>query len=260
MMPLKHNPYIPLFHLTNTFQGLAFFLPPTFLPSYLLSLHPTHGFVKSSLLLCLNSVSQACGQIAMGHISDCASIHVPPAISTLVTGITAFGLWGAVTGKGNGLGFASLCVFAMLWGFFATSYSVLWTKIARGLATSHHSSQHSSTTQHYCSLPSDLEGETRNVMGWDEGGDVDEAQALHLYALFSLERGIAAGLVGPLSALLLSSFNGEEREAVIGEYGLHKYKGVIIFTGTCLLLSSLGGLAWFFDQVNGRKRVVKLVK
>ncbi|KAF2488968.1 MFS general substrate transporter, partial [Lophium mytilinum] len=193
------NPLTYVFGFSIALQGLAFPLPPTFLPSYAtaLALPASSG----DLLLSLNSLAQVTGQILLGHFSDNVSTHLPHSISSLITGLAVLLLWGPARGIG------SLAAFAALWGAFAGSYSVSWTKIAARMA----------------------EGE-------DEGRRA--AATMTLYAWFSFERGVADILAGPISALLLGS------EVRVGEFGVGKWKRVVGFCGGVLLMSSVGGLGW----------------
>lgn len=203
------NPLTYVFGFSILLQGLAFPLPPTFLPSYarVLALPPSSG----DMLLAVNSLAQVTGQILLGHFSDTLSTHIPHAVASLVSGLAVLTLWGPATGVG------SLVAFATLWGAFSGSYSVSWTKIAAGMS---------------------------------EGEDDTAGATMMLYAWFSFERGVADILAGPISSILLGN------EVDLGTYGLGKWKGVIVFSGAVLLLSSAGGLAWFWERWRG-KRVMK---
>ncbi|KAF2839192.1 MFS general substrate transporter [Patellaria atrata CBS 101060] len=67
-------------------------------------------------------------------------------------------------------------------------------------------------------------------------------EAMTIYAVLSFERGIANVLAGPISAILITE------EVNIKEYGLAKYKSIVLFTAISLLLGSLAGVTWIFDR------------
>jgi MFS family permease len=203
------NPLIYLFGGSIFLQGLAFPLPPTFLPSYATSLSlPAR---TGDTLLALNSLAQVIGQLLLGHFSDTFSTHLPHSLSSLIAGLSVLFLWGPAKNLG------SLASFAALWGAFAGSYSVSWTKIAAGMAG-----------------------------GEEEGSRA--AATMVLYSWFSFERGVADILAGPISAVLL----GEEVDK--GGYGLGRWRGVVGFCGGVLLVSSLGGVGWFRERRDRRER------
>ncbi|KAF2192533.1 hypothetical protein K469DRAFT_731045 [Zopfia rhizophila CBS 207.26] len=148
-------------------QGLVFPFPPTFLPSYALAL--SLSSYSGDAILAINSLSQVTGQILLGY---------------LVTGLACFLLWGRAKEM------ARLGLFAGLWGSFAGSYSVFWTRIATGLAVQ------------------------------SEGATYEERDAaalkMALYSWFSFERGVADILAGPISGLLTGN------EVVREGFGLGK--------------------------------------
>ncbi|OCK80779.1 MFS general substrate transporter [Lepidopterella palustris CBS 459.81] len=199
-----------VFGISILLQGLAFPLPPTFLPSYALGLSLSHS--TGDILLAVNSLAQVTGQILLGHFSDNVSIHLPHSISCFISGLSCLLVWGSAGGL------SSLVAFAALWGAFGGSYSVSWTKIAAGMAQE------------------------------EEPGRRAEA-TMTLYAWFSFERGVADILAGPISSVLLGD------EVVEGTYGLRKWRGVVVFSGTVLLASSLGGFGWRWERwVRGKGR------
>lgn len=110
------------------FQGLGFFLPNTFLPSFAnaLGLSKTHG----DLLLALTSLAQVTGQMVMGHVSDNMNAYIPTTISTLIQALAVLLLWGPAKD------FWRVALFALAWGFSAGSYSVLYTSAATTLTAS----------------------------------------------------------------------------------------------------------------------------
>lgn len=57
--------------------------------------------------------------------------------------------------------------------------------------------------------------------------------ALASYSILSVGRGVGNVLAGPISAGLLS------RVTDMNDYGVTKYKGLVIFTGSCMLVSAV---------------------
>ena len=67
----------------------------------------------------------------------------------------------------------------------------------------------------------------------------DSSTALATYSIFSFQKGLANILAGPISsALILRTTN-------IASYGVMRYKNIVIFTGSGMLLSSLSVGAWY---------------
>lgn len=186
-------------------QGLGFFIPNIFIPSFAeaLGLSTT----ASSGLLALVSLSQVLGQLWQGWISDRVNIYIPISTTALAPGLGALLLWGPAKGG------AYLVPFALIWGFFSASYSVLYTRMCTFLVDEH---------------------------GLDNGAD---DISMLLYGVFSFERGISNILEGPISSWLLA---GEANEIDVAKYGLGKYASVVWFTVFCMLASSFAGVGWFW--------------
>ena len=72
----------------------------------------------------------------------------------------------------------------------------------------------------------------------------DPTAALATFSVFAFGKGVGNVLAGPISAGLISQITS------LGDYGVLRYKGVVIFTGVCMFLSSLSVGAWY---INPRK-------
>ena len=122
------NQHFWFFAAAIMFQGLGFFLPNTFLPSFAdaLGLSKTHG----DLLLAMTALAQVSGQMAMGYFSDKFNAYIPITVSVLIQAAAVLVLWGPAKGFGR------LAAFAASWGFSAGSYSVLYTSAATTLTKS----------------------------------------------------------------------------------------------------------------------------
>ena len=67
----------------------------------------------------------------------------------------------------------------------------------------------------------------------------DPTAALATFSAFAFSKGVGNVLAGPISAGLISQVTN------ISSYGVMRYKGLVIFTGTSMLLSSLSVGAWY---------------
>lgn len=108
-------------------QGLGFFFPPVFLPSYSTAtgLNATHG----ALLLALMSAAQVLGQFAFGYLSDKnVSISGLAMICSLVSSVAVFALWG--TAKSEAL----LVVFSLIYGCFGYSFGTMRVAMGREIS------------------------------------------------------------------------------------------------------------------------------
>lgn len=211
LRPFLTNLHFMLFALAIFLQGLGFFIPNIFIPSYTTDLNLSH--TSGSGLLALISLSQVCGQFFQGWVSDKVNVYIPASVSALLPGLGALFLWGPAKGM------AFLVPFAIIWGFFSASYSVLYTRI--------------------CSLI---------VAGKDGESSTGEEVAMLMYGVFSFERGVSNVLEGPISSWLL-----RDNDVDVGRYGLGRYADVVWFTSACMVASSLVGAGWFWTRSRERQ-------
>ncbi|RDW67845.1 hypothetical protein BP6252_09241 [Coleophoma cylindrospora] len=111
----------------NVTQGLGFFFPSLYLPSYATSigLSSTQG----ALLLALLGLSQVFGQLAFGYLSDGRlPVNVLAMASGLIAAAAAFILWGLARSLGP------LIAFTLIYGFFGYGFAALRARL--GLAVS----------------------------------------------------------------------------------------------------------------------------
>ncbi|KAK5113135.1 hypothetical protein LTR85_010953 [Meristemomyces frigidus] len=206
LRPFAKDLHFYLFAAAIFVQGLGFFIPNVFIPSYAegMGLSSTAG----SGLLALVSLSQVFGQLWQGWVSDKVNIYTPTAVSALVPGLGALLLWGPAKSL------VYLVPFALIWGFFSASYSVLYTRMSTFLTSMHADS------------------------------DFDDTAGMLIYGFFSFERGVSSILEGPISSWLI----GSDSETIdLSKYGLGRYASVIWFTVFCMLASSLVGVGWFWS-------------
>lgn len=109
-----------IFAFANFFQGLGYFLPGIYLPSYALdlSLPPLH----STIVLSIFNLATVFGQIGFGYLSDTYDIYLVMFGSTSVSAAAVYLLWGLSKT------FAVLMTFAIIYGLSAGGFSVMWTR------------------------------------------------------------------------------------------------------------------------------------
>ena len=121
----------PLFHIysiSNVFQGLGFFFPGLFLPTYAASLDLSRTL--GALLIALVSASQFLGQLAFGFLSDGRRVHLHILMftSSFVAGAATLTLWGLAKSLGP------LIAYSMIYGFFASAFVVLYARMGSSLS------------------------------------------------------------------------------------------------------------------------------
>lgn len=108
-------------------QGIGFFFPTVFLPSFASSLNISS--MNGALLLSVMSISQVLGQFALGYLSDMnLSVSLLAAVCCIVGAVSSLTLWGL--GKSMTL----LILFAIVYGFFSFGFGTL--RVAMGRAVS----------------------------------------------------------------------------------------------------------------------------
>ena len=188
------KPLFLVYCFANFAQGLGFFFPSLFLPSYATSI----GLPASdgAMLLSVMSAAQVVGQWTFGILSDRVGLNPLVLLSTLATALSCFTSWGLAHDL------APLVIFALLFGFFAYGFSSMRARM--GTAVSE-----------------------------------EPTSALATFGILTFCQGSGNVLAGPISAGLLSG--GIQRDS----YGIMRYKGLVIFTGGCMLLSALSVGSWY---------------
>lgn len=108
-------------------QGLGFFFPSVYLPSYAtaIGLKPSKG----ALILATMSIAQVLGQFAFGYMSDKQiSVSTLATICSLISTVATFTVWGVAKSLGP------LLVFSVLYGFFGYGFGTM--RVAMGRAVS----------------------------------------------------------------------------------------------------------------------------
>ncbi|KAI1477812.1 major facilitator superfamily domain-containing protein [Daldinia eschscholtzii] len=118
----------PLFWIYGSailIQGLGFFLPVVFLPSYAKSINISS--TNAALLLAVMCATQVLGQFAFGYMSDKKlSVGFLSFICCVAAAAASLALWGL------GKSMALLAVYSLVYGFFGFGFSTL--RVAMGQA------------------------------------------------------------------------------------------------------------------------------
>jgi MFS family permease len=192
--------------LCNILKGIGFFLPAIYLPSYAQSLHvPT---IAGTVLLATLNIFSVLGSISMGFLCDHLQVTTVISISTIGSVLSVFLFRGFATKL------PLLFLFAASYGFFAGSFSAIWSGMMK---------------------------EVRRVSR--------DAKMGTLMGLFAAGRGIGAVLSGPVGEILLrkDNLNGND-DGEAARFGYQtKYGVLIVFTG----VSALFGLLCFGAKRSG---------
>ncbi|OAP61505.1 hypothetical protein AYL99_03708 [Fonsecaea erecta] len=122
------TPLFWIYTASNLMQGLGYFFPSLYIPSYASTLGLSSR--QGSLLLAIMCVSQVLGQFSFGYLSDRrVSVTVLSFASTLIPAAAVFALWGLARN------FAMLSVFGLIYGFFGAGYTALWARMGLGVTT-----------------------------------------------------------------------------------------------------------------------------
>lgn len=196
------KPLFIIYCTANIAQGLGFFFPSLFLPSYATSIGLSAR--QGALLLALMSFAQLLGQTIFGILSDRVGLNHLLVLSTIVATVTTFLIWGLARN------IALLIVFALLYGFFAYGFNSLRARMGTAVST-------------------------------------EPTAALATFSIFVFCQGLGNVLAGPISGLLLTE--GVRTKG----YGLLRFKGMIIFTGSTMLISG-ASVGVLYLRPRGRAR------
>ncbi|KAL9039683.1 MAG: hypothetical protein Q9180_002379 [Flavoplaca navasiana] len=120
------SPLFWVYSIANIAQGLGFFFPSLFLPSYATSIGLSAR--QGALLLALMSFAQVLGQFSFGLLSDKVNLNNLLLLSTMGAAVATFTAWGFARD------FAPLIVFALLFGFFAYGFNSLPARMGTAIS------------------------------------------------------------------------------------------------------------------------------
>lgn len=182
-----------ILQLGNVLQGLGFFIPSVYLPTYARSIGVENAAVTATVAL-LNTAN-IFGCIFIGIIIDRFHVTTAILISTIGATFSVFVLWGLSAS------IPLLCVFSIVYGFFAGSFSSTYAGVVREVRKDH--------------------------IGADPG---------MVIGLLGAGRGIGSIVCGPLSEALLKGHTWEGKPAL--GYGTG-YGLLIVFTGITAMLGGI---------------------
>jgi MFS family permease len=120
-MSFFKQPLFYFFALSNLVQGLGYYIPGLYLPTYASSLGLSGAM--GALILSSFNLATTFGQIAMGFLSDRVNNALLLVfMSSFVSALASFLLWGFAESL------PTLLVFAIVYGWFAGGFVILWPK------------------------------------------------------------------------------------------------------------------------------------
>ena len=121
------RPLFWVYCISNVLQGLGYFFPSLYLPSYATSIGLSSSM--GALLLALLSISQVLGQLSFGLLSDHRlNLNILIITSTVVSSIASLALWGLAHSL------ATLIIFSFVYGFFGSGYVAMWARMGSAVS------------------------------------------------------------------------------------------------------------------------------
>lgn len=184
-MDLSFTKRVPfwVFQFGNFMQGLAYFFPQLWIPSFAASL----GLLSfaGALALCFLNIAAVIGYLGHGYLCDRLSITSVLLLSTITSSSSIFMLWGFTTSQ------AMLYVFSIIWGVSGGGYAATWSGKAMAMGQELRKHRH----DEYTSIDTGL------VIG-----------------LLCVSKGVASLISGPISEQLLN-LHTSGKFAYGGQYG-----------------------------------------
>ncbi|KAL7926456.1 major facilitator superfamily domain-containing protein [Trichoderma austrokoningii] len=201
-----------VYQLGNVVEGMGFFLPGIFLPTYAQDILGAGSFASAATLLVLN-IGSVVGPVTMGTLVD--RYHV----TTCVLISTAGSVFGVLLLWGLGSNIGILYVFSLAYGLFAGSFTTSWPGIMR----------------HVVKVATE-----RDSAGEVDGVGASKYDPLMVIAFLSIGRGVGNIASGPLSEALIRGMPWLGQ--VAGGYG-SGYGVLIVFTGATALMGGVSFVA-----------------
>ncbi|GJE99307.1 MFS general substrate transporter [Phanerochaete sordida] len=114
-------------NVANTLQGLAYFVPLLWLPTYASSLRLSSR--DSSLSLALLNAASLVGRMGSGMLSDTVNPWLIASTTLMLTSLSIFILWGVLSYT-----FAGVLVYGIAYGCLAGGWTSLWASFLRPIA------------------------------------------------------------------------------------------------------------------------------
>ncbi|KAJ3537975.1 hypothetical protein NM208_g6102 [Fusarium decemcellulare] len=204
-----------LYQSANIIEGIGYFLPAVYLPTYARSVLSA-GHFASALTVILINVASVFGVVIVGTLSDRLHPTTCILISTAGAVLGTFLLWGLAANL------AVLYTFCIVYGFFAGSYISVWPAIMRHVADDF------SAKENWNSAASSGKSVFEPILIW---------------GFLVAGRGIGNIASGPLSEALIKGTPWRGQAA--GGYG-SGYGVLIAFTGVTAVI---GGASFLWRRV-----------
>jgi MFS family permease len=107
--------------LSNLAQAFAYYLPFIYLPTFTTALGYSSG--QGALILALANLAQILGEVGFGLVSDCVNVYMLVIISSTVSSVSTFLLWGF------GANLGMLIAYAVVFGASGAGYIALWARM-----------------------------------------------------------------------------------------------------------------------------------
>lgn len=120
------SPLFWVYSFANLLQGLGYFFPSLYLPTYASSLRL--GSKSGAILLALMSICQVGGQFVFGLLSDRkVPLNVLACLSTIVAAVACFTIWRLAKSL------TVLIFFAVVYGFFGAGFTAIWARMSTAI-------------------------------------------------------------------------------------------------------------------------------
>ncbi|GJE97512.1 MFS general substrate transporter [Phanerochaete sordida] len=116
-----------LFLVINVLQGLAFFVPLTWLPTFATALGLSES--QASATLTLVNATSVVSALTAGWLSDRCNVWMLAFVSIMLTSVATFTLWGLAS-----FSFAGVLVFSVAYGLTAGGWSSMWYAFVRPIS------------------------------------------------------------------------------------------------------------------------------
>ncbi|KAI8632636.1 major facilitator superfamily domain-containing protein [Xylariaceae sp. FL1651] len=121
------QPLFWCFALSNLSQGLGYYIPSLFLPTFASDLGLS-GII-GALILATNNLASVLGQVSFGYLCDRVNnVLLLVFLSSSISSIAAFTIWGLARSLGP------LLAFALIYGWCAGAFPVFWQKFGSTLS------------------------------------------------------------------------------------------------------------------------------
>ena len=114
-----------IFSIANLLQACAAYLPFIYLPVFATQL----GLSKQTgaLILAVGNIGMLFGDLAFGQLSDKVHVNILIFVSSGVSAVATFAMWGLADSGSSSMGI--LIAFAFIFGCFAGGFIVLWARM-----------------------------------------------------------------------------------------------------------------------------------